>query len=318
MKKLSLYVFLVLMFCNPVLTETFTDKWNCTKINSSESKCINTQYGDVYVGEVLNNKPNGKGIIDYKDDKLIRAEGIFSSNNLKIILIEGTIAWSDGSTDFYKNKKKYKTKVIYPEGFTIEGIRDKNNNWTEATKTSASGGNKFFGSLSNNGLPKKGTYYFSNGNEFVGTFSNDTKKAKGTFNLTNGDKYVGSSNVKSTFDESSITFLLVDGVYHFANGLTLKFVNGEQKKNSKFNIKWLVGLVFLVSFIFIIVAQYSAHAKKTKKNKFLIWIENISYTPIVSWIFTVFVLFILFYIMNWAYEGSDLTPGAPRFFTDVR
>jgi len=79
MKKLSLYIFLVLMFCNPTYADPY--KTSLEKIESLLPKCVGADIkqwkycwgthtnssGEIYVGQFIDGKKQGLGTLIYFD-----------------------------------------------------------------------------------------------------------------------------------------------------------------------------------------------------------------------------------------------------------
>jgi hypothetical protein len=205
-----------LLFCLLFICEAAKAKystWNCKIQNKNIYKCTSTVTNQnrelevEYIGEVKDNKPEGKGelyivkdngkLVGKKDS--IRSEGIFKINKDYLIeLIEGKNFFPEGMIFFRKNNKLF--KVQYPNGNIYEG------------------------SFYDNGDLKSGTFYYMNQNEyfgdkFVGDFQNKNLK-NGTYYHSNGDKYVGSFNEKSQ---------KLNGIHYFANNTSAKVINGKSE-----------------------------------------------------------------------------------------
>lgn len=188
--------------------------WNCKIQNKNIYKCTSTvtnpnvELEVEYIGEVKDNKPEGKGelyiVMDNgklveKKDSSIKSKGIFKINkDNSIELVEGKKFFLDGMIFFTKNNKIF--KVQYPNGNIYEGSFYDNGDW------------------------KRGTFYYMNrdetfGDKFVGNFQNQNLK-NGTYYHSNGDKYVGSFNEKSQ---------KLNGIHYFANNTSVKVTNGKSE-----------------------------------------------------------------------------------------
>ena len=153
MKKISLYVFLGLMFCNVsfggILSEVLK-KFEKTSINCVKGDCENgygtfvLEDGSKYIGEFKNSLPHGQGTeIDPNAD------------GFKFVG-----EWIEGS----KNGHGYKTY---------------------------SNGDKYVGEFKDNKFYGQGTYTWEGGQKYSGQFKNDEFHGQGTLTYVDGQKYVG-------------------------------------------------------------------------------------------------------------------------------
>ena len=77
--------------------------------------------GDTYIGEHINNIPNGKGTATYSDGEVIAADGYFIEGFPEG---EGQLTYSDGSIyegELLSGTPHGQGKVIYPDGSTDQG-----------------------------------------------------------------------------------------------------------------------------------------------------------------------------------------------------
>ena len=77
--------------------------------------------GDTYIGEHINNIPNGKGTATYSDGEVIAADGYFIEGFPEG---EGQLTYSDGSIyegELLSGAPHGQGKVIYPDGSTDQG-----------------------------------------------------------------------------------------------------------------------------------------------------------------------------------------------------
>ena len=77
--------------------------------------------GDTYIGEHINNIPNGKGTATYSDGEVIAADGYFIEGFPEG---EGQLTYSDGSIyegELLSGTPHGQGKVIYPDGSIYEG-----------------------------------------------------------------------------------------------------------------------------------------------------------------------------------------------------
>ena len=156
-------------------------------MKSDQGQELQLDYGR-YVGQVLNGKPHGKGIVYFNsDDKLTRVsyEGDWVDGKWTG---KGIMKWKDG----YKYDGEWKNFRFDGQGTYY---------WVN--------GNKYVGNYENGKRQGQGTYYYANGNKYVGNFENDKRQGQGTFYGAKGDKFVG--NWKDDEKDG-------EGIEYFANG----------------------------------------------------------------------------------------------------
>ena len=210
MKKLSLYIFLVLMLCNTVQAlpkcegEDYAQWTNCqgTYLDKDVTK---PEYIDKFkitrdfTGEFGSapGQRQGKGYSKiYKDGSLVltyfgeykhdKAQGQGTEIYTEIYPAEKEKyvgEWKDGSkhgqgTEIYSNGSKY----------VGEFKEDKPNGQGTYTGTD---GAKYVGEWSDGLINGQGTYTWSDGRQYVGEFKDDKRYGQGTFIYENGAKYVG-------------------------------------------------------------------------------------------------------------------------------
>ena len=106
MKKLSLYIFLVLMVCNPTYADPY--KTSLEKIESLLPKCVGEDIGqwkycwgthinpggETYVGQFINGKKQGLGTLIYPDGRKLFGEFYNGTLNGQV-----TILFPDGKVE---------------------------------------------------------------------------------------------------------------------------------------------------------------------------------------------------------------------------
>ena len=160
--------------------------------------------GVEYVGEVLNNKPHGKGKLShthgtYEGDFV---EGYFHGHG--VVTINGILTME---ADFEMGITKGIVDIDYVNGNHYHGECE--NNTPHGRGTMNYGKDKYTGEYMNGIRHGKGSYEFEDGSLYVGEFENDTMSGRGIFNESNGNKYDGEFK-DGTFDGK--------GIYYFFNG----------------------------------------------------------------------------------------------------
>ena len=139
-----------------------------TNINtylSNQIKEIENENGDKYIGNIYNNKKEGRGKMIYKNGDIYVGEW---SNDFK-----------DGKGIFYYNNgNKY-------DGYFVEGKR--NGKGIMFYKN----GDKYDGEWKDDVFDGFGILYYRNGRRYIGEFQNDKIHGKGVMYYNNGDKYEG-------------------------------------------------------------------------------------------------------------------------------
>ena len=194
MKKLSLYIFLVLMVCNtvqalPKCKGTDFSKWtNCFGTYTNEE-------GRKYTGEFGNDpgKRHGKGSSKvYKDGNLV-AHFVGQFKNDRANNGQGTYLHANG--DKYVGGVKYgkmhgQGTYSHPNGDKYVGKYKDGKMHGQGTLIFPSG-DKYIGKWENNKRHGKGTYLNANGAKHVGEYKDDKMHGQGTWTSAEGDKYVG-------------------------------------------------------------------------------------------------------------------------------
>ena len=146
--------------------------------------------GNYYVGQSLNGKKHGKGIIFNKDGNIIY-DGDFVNDKKEGI---GKRIYKDGYYigPWLKDKRQGKGIIFYKDG-SIKYEGDFAKDKIEGNgKYVFENGNYYIGQFLNNRLHGKGTLYYNNGNVcYEGDYVNGLREGNGKLNYPNGDCYEG-------------------------------------------------------------------------------------------------------------------------------
>ena len=182
MKKISLYIFLVLMFCNTLhalpkcegedyaqwtnCQGTYLDKDTTTPDNKGKFKITRDFTGEF--GNVPGQR-HGKGFSKvYKDGNLILTYfGEFKEGKPNG---QGTEIYSDGA----KYVGEWKDDKRYGQGTYT---------WPD--------GAKYVGEFKDDFSNGQGTYIYTNGDKYVGEFKDDKRYGQGTYTWSDGRQFVG-------------------------------------------------------------------------------------------------------------------------------
>ena len=181
MKKFSLYIFIVLMFCNITLAQSSLPECEGNDITNSLRKALkakkwtnchgtylNLKGKPAYVGEFYKGQPHGQGTFAHKGRKYVGQWKYGKQHG------QGTYT--------YPNRDKYvgewKKGKYYGKGTYIYANGDKYiGEWKKAKY------NKPDNQRGRNGT---GTYTYVNGDKYVGEWKKGLRHGKGTFTYANG------------------------------------------------------------------------------------------------------------------------------------
>lgn len=218
--KLQILVIIIMMSllagCYDLQTINFLDK--------KEQKTINLSDGSLYSGEVINNIPNGQGVLTSKDGF------IYTGDFKKGEFIKGSRShkdYSDIAKGEFKNgvlhgKGEMHTQEGVSKGSFKNGFLDGDGYWE-----SGSTGDRFVGTYKDGVLIGKAKIEFGNGDKYVGELKNDFMHGTGTLTYTNGEKYVGE------FRDGQPTG---NGKYFLADGEEIDFNELSVRKKLGFPI----------------------------------------------------------------------------------
>jgi len=135
------------------------------KIYEYSFKNFYNEKGERFIGELINGKKNGKGIIFYNDGS--KYEGEWKNDKM------------EGKGIFY-----------YSSGIKYEG------DWKNGIKEGKGviyghNHNKYEGDWKNDKIEGKGIFYYNNGDRYEGEWKSDKKEGKGIFYYNSGNKYEG-------------------------------------------------------------------------------------------------------------------------------
>ena len=140
--------------------------------------------GSTYEGEYKNDLRNGYGIFNIKQDN--RYEGYFRDNK-----------YDGKGTMYYINGDKY-------EGYWFNDKRDGKGSMYYKINNS-----KYEGDWKNDIRDGKGIFYIDSGDKYEGSWKNDTYEGKGIYYFNNGSRYEGDWEKGQTNGK---------GVFFYANG----------------------------------------------------------------------------------------------------
>ena len=137
-----------------------------SQIYSSNADIDNQTNDDLYEGELINGKKEGKGKYKYKNGCIY--EGFFKNDK------------KDGNGIFYyPNGDRY--KGLFKDGYYQgNGIFFFHN------------GDRYEGEFNKNKYEGNGKYFYHNGDKFEGLWKDDKKNGKGTYIYLNGDTISGN------------------------------------------------------------------------------------------------------------------------------
>jgi hypothetical protein len=184
MKKLSLYIFLVLMVCNMALAQSCVGKYG-SFFSPPWTNCYGKATfdgGSYYEGEFYNEKAHGQGTYKFSNGDIVTGE-------------------------FYDGLPEGHATLIKPDGAKYVGQFRGGRMHGEGTYTLPNG-TKYFGEWNNDEMHGQGTYTFPNGNKYVGIFKNG-ERYEGTTTFTNGGKYIGQYEYNKKHGQ---------GTYKYSNG----------------------------------------------------------------------------------------------------
>ena len=181
MKKLSLYVFLVLMFCNMTLAQSLLPECKGNDIKNPLKKFVKTKkwtncHGTfldlkgkpAYVGEFYKGQPHGQGTFAHAGRKYVGQWKKGKQHG------EGTYTYANGDKyvgEWKKGKYYGKGTYTYANGDKYVG------EWKKAKY------NKPDNLRERNG---RGTYIYANGDKYVGEWKKGLRHGNGTFTHSNG------------------------------------------------------------------------------------------------------------------------------------
>jgi hypothetical protein len=141
-----------------------------------------------YIGEFLNGRKTGFGILAYPNNR--KYTGRFKDNAYQG---EGTYIDADGS----KYAGAFENGYFHGLGTYTWASGDVYTGRFEANRMNGKGsyartdGDRYDGGFKNNQMDGDGTYTWSNGDAYTGRFENDKMNGKGTYTYANGAKYSG-------------------------------------------------------------------------------------------------------------------------------
>ena len=154
MKKLSLYIFLVLMVCNVGVAEEFTESFVKKLTNSPLPDCKGddyTKWANCY-GRYTND--SGRETISEFGNIPGKRHGLGTSKTLDGKYLEA----------IFENDKAISGKLFYPNGDTFEGTFNEKGNFEGNGKYTSKNGTYVVGTWVDHKLQGKGTITYPNGN----------------------------------------------------------------------------------------------------------------------------------------------------------
>ena len=123
--------------------------------------------GGKYYGQCSNQVPNGYGILEYKDYKIVSE----FSNGLSV---------GKGEIVGYKDL----------DGFVVSGMIE-DGKLNGSAEIQFHNGDKYVGEVKNNTMNGKGKYAYCDGSEYEGCFRSDLKHGEGAYKFRDGTLYYG-------------------------------------------------------------------------------------------------------------------------------
>ena len=182
MKKPSLYVFIILIFCNIPLAQSSLPEcegnyiknplkkfFKIKKWTNCHGTFLNLKGKSAYVGEFYKGQPNGQGTFSHADRKYVGQWKYGTQHG------QGTYTYPNGDKyvgEWKKGKYYGKGTYIYFNGDKYVG------EWKKSKY------NKPDNQRGRNGM---GTYIYANGDKHVGEWKKGLRHGKGIFTYANGE-----------------------------------------------------------------------------------------------------------------------------------
>lgn len=159
--------------------------------------------GEIYTGEWKDGKRNGKGTMTYAEGDVYKGEWKDGKRNG-----QGTYTWADG--DIYEGEFKdglsdgYGT-ITYTNGNVYEG------EWKDDTKSGQgiytwANGDVYEGEFKDGSYNGQGTYTWADGTVYTGEWKDDEKCGHGTMTYTYGDVYEGEWKDDAKNGQGTMTY----------------------------------------------------------------------------------------------------------------
>ena len=179
------------------------------KLILGDAGIIEYEEGHLYVGKVLNNKPNGSGKMDFAGSTIISYEGEWRKSKPHG---QGVLTWEGSYTvytgGFVNGNLTGQGKITFSDGTSYEGGY-KNGKWTGHGVYIFDGG-RYEGDFLDSLWTGNGHLIYDDGLEYVGGFTGGVWSGEGRLTKPNGDIHEG------TFAGGA----LVSGTITYANGMT--------------------------------------------------------------------------------------------------
>lgn len=190
---------------------TVKPKAPATKRTSGEGKVVTKNYsnGDVYVGQMKDGKPHGKGKYTWSNGDFYEGDWVNGKMHGR-----GKCTWVTGDSyegDWVKNQRTGKGKHIYAsgdfyDGDFVNGLNHGKGKYTWAT------GDSYEGDWVNDKRTGKGKCTWANGDIYEGDWVNSKMHGKGKYTWADGSVFEGEWKIGEK----------VKGVLHNKNGKIIK------------------------------------------------------------------------------------------------
>ena len=163
--------------------------------------------GSIYIGEYVNSKMQGKGIMTYDNGKVYEGDFYLGYAHGK-----GTEYYPNGDYyigDIKATLKSGKGVYHYANGNVYEGDFEKDLPHGKGVFTNKKDKSKYEGDFKNGKANGKGSFYYPNGEHYTGEWLDDIKHGKGIYKYKNGEKYEGVFNNGKRHGQG--TYYYIDG-----------------------------------------------------------------------------------------------------------
>jgi hypothetical protein len=247
-----------------------------------ESVVLNFADGARYVGDVVNGKRHGRGVLTLADGEIYEGEFRDDKKSGKGVLTLTDGARYDG--EFKNNEIHGKGVLTWADGESYEGefVNGKMHgrgvltlaNGKESVVLNFPNGARYVGDVVNGKMHGRGFLNFMDGESYEGEFRDNKKSGKGVLTLADGESYEGEfvngkkhgKGVLTWADGESYEGEFVNGKRHGRGVLTLTNgdrYEGEFRDGKKYDNPWthpMVAIGAITSFLVIIYTLQKPNA----------------------------------------------------------